>query len=78
MKGEKTLKDLVYLYNKKNHKKRVEDFYNEMFLPLLEKEIILKTRDTNSKYNGTDNNICFELNKNILELEPKKIRRITI
>lgn len=78
MKGEKTLKDLVYLYNKKNHKKRVEDFYNEMIQPLLEKEIIYKTRNTNSKYNGEDNNFCFELNKDNLYIDSKKIKRIKV
>ena len=78
MNGLKTLKDFAYFHNMKNDKKRVNDIYNEMIEPLLEKEIILKTRDTKGMYNGSDNNFVFDLNLSKLDLDKSKVRRLMI
>lgn len=78
MNGLKTLKDFAYFYNLKNDKKRVNDIYSEMIEPLLEKEIIIKTRDTKGMYNGNDNNFVFDLNLSKLDLDNSKVRRLTI
>lgn len=78
MNGLKTLKDFAYFHNMKNDKKRVNDIYNEMIEPLLEKEIILKTRDTKGMYNGSCNNFVFDLNLSKLDLDKSKVRRLMI
>lgn len=71
IKGLKTLKDFTYLYNLKNEKKRVKEIYDEMILPLLDKGVLLKIKNTKS-----NSNFLFELNKDKIEVDEKKIRRI--
>lgn len=78
MNGLKTLKDFAHFYNLKNDKKRVNDIYSEMIEPLLEKEIIIKTRDTKGMYNGSDNNFVFDLNLSKLDLNKSKVHRLMI
>lgn len=78
MKGLKTLKDFASFYNFKNDKKRVSDIYSEMIEPLLDKGVIVKTRDSNSLYNDKDNNFLFELNESKLDLDNSKIRRLSL
>ena len=49
-----------------------------MIEPLLEKEIIIKTRDTKGMYNGSDNNFVFDLNLSKLDLNKSKVHRLMI
>ena len=74
----RTLKDFASMYNQKNERKTPEEIYNEMILPLLEKNIILKDRDTNSYYNGEDKNFTFSLNQKHIDIDKTKIRRIKL
>ena len=71
IKGLKTLKDFTYLYNSKNEKKKVKEIYDEMILPLLDKNVLVKTRDTKN-----NNNFLFEINKERLDINEEKVRRI--
>lgn len=66
IKGLCTALDFVDIYNSCNEKKKVNYLYNQMLLPLLEKDIILKKRDTKR-------NIFGELNNFVIELNPKFI-----
>lgn len=78
MKHEKTLKDFTTFYNDKNEKRRVKDVHDNMILPLLDKNILVKVRDTSSKYACCSNNYVFDINKEKLDLDRGKIRRISI
>lgn len=71
IKGLKTLKDFTYLYNSKNEKKKVKEIYDEMISPLLDKNVLVKTRDTKN-----NNNFLFEINKGKLDINGEKVRRI--
>lgn len=78
MNHEKTLKDFATFYNDKNDRKNVKDVHREMIEPLLDKDILVKIRDTSSKYDHKNNNFVFDINTKKLDLNREKIRRISI
>lgn len=78
MNSLRSLKDFASMYNLKNDHKKVEDIYLEMIYPLLDKNIILKERETSSYYTGKDKNFIFSLNDKYLDLDKSKIRRIKL
>lgn len=78
MRGLKTLKDFTSIYNRKNEKKKPVAVYDEMLLPLLEKNIIIKKRETNNFFSVLDKNFVFEFNKKYLDLDKSKIKRIKL
>ena len=43
-----TVKDFINFYNLYNDKKNFREIYEEMIVPLMDKEIIIKGRETNS------------------------------
>ncbi len=62
IKGDISIIDFAYIYNKFNPKTKVKDIYQEFILPLLEKNIILIERETNKCFSGIPNKIL-KLNK---------------
>lgn len=78
MKGLKTLKDFAYIYNNKNDKKRVNEVYSDMIEPLLDKNILVKIRDTDSFYDSNKRNFIFDFNNNFLDVDPMKVKRIKL
>lgn len=74
MKGLLTAKDFITFYNKCNDKKKNIEIYKTMLEPLLDKEIILKVRNTESYLNPIQQNFIFELNKSKFENDPEKIK----
>lgn len=74
MKGLLSVKDFITFYNKHNDKKKGIEIYNTMIEPLLDKEIILKVRNTESYLNPIQQNFIFELNKSKFENDPEKIK----
>lgn len=73
MKGQKTLLDFSRMYYRDNDKMRIMDIYKEMFLPLLDKNIIQIVRYTKKKI-GEGNNFEFKLNEMYLNKDDKFIK----
>lgn len=71
MKGLLTVKDFINFYNNYNEKKKSIDIYKEMIEPLLDKNIILKERDTSTYLNSDMPNFIFKLNENKYECDDK-------
>jgi Fic family protein len=73
-----TIIDFACFYNRFNDKKRVKQIYDEMLIPLLDKNIITKVRSTNSKICQDQMNFVYELNKNYVDNDPQKITRLKL
>lgn len=71
MNGLLTVKDFINFYNKNNDKKKSDDIYNNMIVPLLEKGIIKKERDTKKFLKNGAPNFIFKLNENRFENDEK-------
>ncbi len=78
MKGLRTLKDFTSIYNIKNEKKSPRDIYKEMICPLLEKEIIIKEKETNSYYSKENKNFIFSLNDKYIDIDKSMVRSIKL
>ena len=73
-----TLIDIQNFYNRFNPKKNLTYINDELLLPLLEKEIILKTGYTNKKIYDNNFNYRFILNKDKFNFDKDKIKRLNI
>lgn len=78
MKGNLTVKDFTTFYNRHNDKKRVLEVYKTMLEPLIDKNIIVKLRNTQGNINSNESNFVFELNKSMYENDPNKIKKLII
>ena len=78
MKSNLTVKDFTTFYNRHNDKKKVLEIYKTMLEPLIERNIIVKLRDTKGNINLSESNFLFELNKSMYENDPNKIKKLTI
>lgn len=78
MNGLLTLCDFANIYNKFNDKKSVNNIYKEMIEPLLDKEILLKTRETKKKYNNDDHNFVLQFNPRFIDDNPIKSSELKI
>ena len=78
MNGLLTSKDFISFYNKHNDKKKASDIYNNMLLPLIEKGIIVKERNTNTYITSDKKNFSFKLNESRYENDPKKIKKLKL
>lgn len=78
MSGLLTVKDFIRFYNIHNDKKKGKEIYEQMILPLLDKGIILKQRDTSSYINNGERNFVFELNPSKFENNPDKIKKLKL
>lgn len=64
-----TALDFVDIYNSCNEKKRAGNLYEQMLLPLLEKDIIIKGRDTKRHISSDLDNFIIELNPKFIDEE---------
>lgn len=78
MNGILSAKDFITFYNNHNDKKKYQEIYQTMLEPLLDKEIIIKLRNTSSYLDSSTPNFIFELNKSKYENNPQKIKRLKL
>ncbi|MBQ9011512.1 MAG: Fic family protein [Bacilli bacterium] len=76
MNGNLTCKDFATFYNHFNAKKKVEVIDKEMLLPLIDKKVLKVLRYTNTGLGFDKNNYVFEVNKNMMDNDPCKIKRL--
>ena len=79
MKSDINLKTFSAFYRRFNELKKLKEINQSLLEPLFDKKILLKTGYTSSKipYNG-ENNFKFEINRNYLDNDPKKIKRLKL
>ena len=78
MKGLLTLCDFTNIYNKHNDKKSAHVIYKEMIEPLLEKNILIKGRQTNKMYNNDGHNFIINFNIKYIDDNPIKTGELKI
>lgn len=78
MNGEKNLKTFLSFYKRFNETKSLKGLNEQVLDPLFEKKILLKGEDTKSKIYDGNNNFRFSINKNYLDNDPNKIKRLSI
>ena len=78
MNGLLTAKDFVSFYTKHNDKKKIIEIYESMLVPLMEKGIIIKERDTSTYLTSNQKNFIFKLNDSRYENDPSKIKRLKL
>ena len=78
MNGLLTAKDFMSFYNKYNEKKKSSEIVDTMLNPLIDKKIIIPTRETLSNIDSNTRNFVFELNHSKFEADPNKIKRLKI
>lgn len=76
MNGLLTAKDFMTFYNKYNDKKKPTEILDTMLQPLIDKKIIIPTRETTSGIDSNNKNFVFELNDSKYDLDPQKIKRL--
>lgn len=74
MSGINTFLDFTKLYNRDNDKKRAKDVYEEMILPLLDKNVIKVVRYTNKNYGSNNKNFEFMLNESLINKDDKCLK----
>lgn len=77
MNGNLTYADFAKFYNSQNEHKKLKEIYDTMLEPMIDKGIIVPTRETSKICSGLRNHV-FELNPNMYELDPDKIKRISL
>lgn len=78
LKGLKTCKDYASFYNRINDKKKVLTIKKEMLDPLIDKGILKIIRTTKKGINEDTPNFVFDLNKSLINDDPKKIKRLQL
>lgn len=74
IKSNLTLYDFTTWYNNHNDKKNIKYIYENMILPLLEKNIIINKGETKKN----NSNFKFELNNTMYEVDPNKIKKLKL
>ncbi|MDD2203279.1 MAG: Fic family protein [Bacilli bacterium] len=62
-----TFMDFVTFYHRFNNPKCFQEVYEQMFFPLLEKQIVVPTRETKKHLKNGKNNFCYEINQEIVD-----------
>lgn len=78
MKDEKNCKTYATLYNRLNQRKNILTIRDEILLPLIDQGILKVVRTTNSNFSDGKENFVFELNPNLIDNDPHKIKRLQI
>lgn len=78
MNGNLSLCDFANSYNMYNNKKSISYIYNEMILPLLEQNILLKLRDTNKMVGNDMHNFIIGFNPKYIDDDPVKSSELKI
>ena len=77
-KSLKTVSDFASFYNRFNDKKKVQQIYNDMLVPLFDKNILKKVKNTNSEMFYDQPNFIYTLNNHYIDNDPDKIKRLKI
>lgn len=77
MNGMKTTADFAEFYNKFNNKKKVLAIFEEMILPLIDKEIIKVIRETKKDFKGLPN-MELALNENLFDYDKNYLTRVKL
>lgn len=78
IKGNITVSDFANMYNRYNDKKKVLKIEEEMILPLIEKDILIKTRETNGHLSSFKNNYELEFNFKYVDYDDNLIKNIHV
>lgn len=78
MNGEITVKDFIYTYKKFNEKKSSKKIFEELILPLIDLDILQVVRYTKGHIYNDVANMVITLNKNKINNDPAKIKRLKI
>ena len=78
MKGELNVLNFCTMYKRFNDSKPVRDIYNEMIVPLLDKNILEIVRTSNKEMFGGYNNEVLRINPNKYEKDSPKIKKLHI
>ena len=76
--GERTLLDFSTLYNRLIDRKKPQEIYEKMILPLIDKEILIVTRYCQKKLPSGIHNMSLEINPHNLTIEKEKVKRLVI
>jgi hypothetical protein len=74
LKGLKTVKDFTCFYNHHNEKLKPKAVYQDMILPLIEKEIVQVDRTTSTLIAPGLENIVFSFNDDRFDMDKEKVR----
>ena len=78
IKGNITVSDFANMYNRYNDKKKVLKIEEEMILPLIEKDILIKTRETNGHLSNFKNNYELAFNFKYVDYDDNLIKNIHV
>lgn len=78
IKGNITVSDFANMYNRYNDNKKVLKIEEEMILPLIEKDILIKTRETNGHLSSFKNNYELAFNFKYVDYDDNLIKNIHV
>lgn len=78
MKSQLTIKDLVTFYNGYNPPKKPHILLQERIIPLVEKGVILQREKTKGMITRTIPNTKFSLNPNVIDVNPTKVKHLSL
>ena len=78
IKGERTILDFSSLYNRLISKKKPKEVYEKMLLPLIDKDILKVERYCHKQLASNVPNMSLVINKENMELEEGKVKRLVI
>lgn len=78
IKGNITVSDFANMYNRYNDEKKVLKIEEEMILPLIEKDILIKTRETNGHLSSFKNNYELAFNFKYVDYDDNLIKNIHV
>lgn len=78
IKGNITVSDFANMYNRYNNKKKVLKIEEEMILPLIEKGILIKTRETNGHLSSFKNNYELAFNFKYVDYDDNLIKNVHV
>lgn len=78
IKGNITVSDFANMYNRYNNKKKVLKIEEEMILPLIEKGILIKTKETNGHLSSFKNNYELAFNFKYVDYDDNLIKNVHV
>ena len=78
IKGNITVSDFANMYNRYNDKKKVLKIEEDMISPLIEKDILIKTRETNGHLSSFKNNYELAFNFKYVDYDDNLIKNIHV
>lgn len=76
--GSLTVKDLATIYNRYNERQKVYSLFNQKIKPLMEKEILIRKKETQSFIYGKQHNFNLGLNSDLINVDYSKIKYLNL